>query len=113
MADIDIDLPVNRISEDKLKIIANIDDFDLSALTHYVKILTKGKITDISGIINLKANTKDDKFGHKNIETALTLKNLKICGKDEVSKIESAKDIIAQINFGTIENGINFKLKIQ
>ncbi len=109
MADIDIDLPINRLSEDKLKIIANIDNFDLAALTHYVKILTKGKITDVSGLINLKANTKNDKFGHKNIETALTLKGLKICGKDNVSKIASSKDIIAKINFGTIENGINFK----
>lgn len=109
MADIDIDLPVNRLSEDKLKIIANIDDFDLSAVSNYVKVLTKGKITDIGGIINLKANTKNDKFGHKNIETALSLKNLKICGKDEVSTITHPGEIIAGINFGTIENGINFK----
>jgi len=109
MADIDIDLPVNRLSEDKLKIIADIDDFDLAAISHYVNVLTKGRITDIDGIINLKADTKKDKFGHKNIETVLSLKNLKICGKDETSSITYPGELTAGINFVTIENGINFK----
>ena len=109
MADIDIDLPVNRLSEDKLKIIANIENFDIASISHYVKVLTKGKITSTAGLINLKANTENDKLGHKNILTSLNLKDLKICGKDEVSQISYPGVLSAQINFGTIENGINFE----
>ena len=109
MADIDINLPVNRLSEDKLKIIANIDDFNLASISHYVNVLTNGKITDIGGILDLKADTKNDKFGHKNIKTALSFNDLKILGKDEVSSIVYPGNLNANINFGTIENGINFK----
>lgn len=109
MADIDVDLPVNRLSEDKLKIIAKVDDFNLASLSHYVNVLSKGKITDIGGIVSLNADTKKDKFGHKNIKTALSFNDLKILGKDDVSSIIYPGNLSANINFGTIKNGINFK----
>lgn len=108
-ADVEIDLPINSFSEDKIKIIGKVKDFDISSISDYVKILTKGKITQTKGIINLDANTKADEFGHKNITTKLTTNNLEILGKDKASSIIFKDKIDANINFSTIENGIYFK----
>lgn len=109
IADVDIRLPINKISEDTLKVFAQIDELDLSAFSHYVKYWTNGIITDVNGILSVNANTKDDKFGHKKISTEIVSKNLKVVGKDEVASIVYPKDLVAKIDFGTIENGIVFK----
>src|SRR5574344_30020 len=109
MADFEISLPINQLSDDKLKIVADIKDFDLSSISDYVEILTKGKIKQLEGHVNFVANTKSDKFGHKNVFTTLTTNNLKIIGKDKPSSTIFKDTLIAKINFDTIENGINFK----
>lgn len=109
LADIEINLPINRLSEDKLKIIANIENFDLSSISEYVKIFTKGQIKETKGIINIIANTTPDKFGHKNITAKLDTKNLEILGKDKASSIIYKDILTANINFGTVENGLHFK----
>ena len=108
-SDIEINLPIDRLSEDKLKIIANINNFDISSISEYVKILTKGKITATKGTIDFRADTTPDKFGHKNITTRLITKNLEILGKDKASSIIYKDILTANINFGTVENGIHFK----
>jgi len=109
IADVDINLPVNRLSEDNLKIYADVRDFDLSAISHYLKYWTNGIITDASGIISISANTKEDKSGHKNISTVISSENLKITGKDEIASINYPEPLDLKINFSTIENGIRFQ----
>lgn len=107
--DISINLPINRFSEDKFKIIANIENFDLSSISNYVKIISNGKITSLKGKINFIADTKTDKYSHKNIYTTLTSENLEIKGKDDAQTIECKDKLNAKIDFDTIENGINFE----
>ena len=108
-ADIDINLPITRFTEDQMKIVANIENFDLSSISDYVNILTKGKIKKLHGNLNFNADTKTDKYNHKNIFTTLTTENLGIYGDDEPSKIVYKDKITAKINFDTIERGINFR----
>lgn len=109
MTDIYINLPINRFSEDQLKISANIDKFDLASISDYVNILTSGKIKKLGGVVDFNAKTVPDDFGHKNINTVLTTNNLKIIGKDKASSIIYPDKLTAKINFETVENGINFK----
>lgn len=108
-ADVQVNLPLNSISEDKFKINANINNFDISSVSEYVNILSKGQIKSLGGIVNFVANTEPDKFGHKNITTKLITSGLSIIGKDKASSIIFDDILTANINFGTVENGINFK----
>ena len=105
-ADIEINLPLDKLSEDKLRLNANIDNFDISSISEYVKVLSKGKITSLSGIVSIDAITKPDKFGHKKIRTKISTKNLAVCGKDKASSVISKDNLVAKLNFNTIDNGI-------
>lgn len=109
VADVDINLPINSFSEDKFKIIANIDNFDLSSISHYIKYWTKGIVTKSEGFISINADTEQDKFGHKKISTKISSKNLNITGYDEFASIIYNKPLYANIDFSTVENGIDFK----
>lgn len=109
LTDVEVGLPINKLTENKIKIIADIKDFDLASVSDYVNILTKGKIKGLSGIVNFTANTKEDDFGHKNILTTIVTKDLSILGKDRAASIIYNDLLTANINFSTIENGINFK----
>ncbi len=109
MSDISVDLPINRFSEDKFKIIAKLEKFNLALISDYVNILTKGKIKKLDGIVDFTADTKSDKFGHKNIFTTLVTENLQIIGKDKASSVIYKDKLTAKINFDTIERGINFR----
>lgn len=107
-ADVEIRLPIDRLSEDKLKIIASINDFDLSSISDYSSTLTKGRIKSLNGIVDFIADTETDSFGHKNISTTLLTKNLAIIGKDKASSVIFEDNLKANINFNTVENGIHF-----
>ena len=78
MADVDIKLPINKITEDQFKINGRIVDLNLGDFSVYVQAVTNNKIQSLSGIINLltETTTKSDK--HKNIFAILTVDNLKI-----------------------------------
>lgn len=108
MADISVNLPINRFSEDKLKIAANLQNFDLASISDYVNILSEGRIKKLGGIITFNAKTTPDKFGHKKVYTKLTTERLEIIGKDKASSVIYPEKLTAKINFNTIENGINF-----
>ncbi len=113
-ADVEIKLPIDQLSEDQFKLIANIKDFDISSISDYVNILSKGKIKSLNGIVNFTANTQPDKFNHKKITTNLVTENLAIIGKDKASSIIYKDKLNADFNFRTIENGIhidNFTLE--
>lgn len=108
-SDIEINLPINRLTDDKLRINADISKFNLSDISEYVNILSKGKIKQTAGIVNIHAKTKSDKFGHKNIQTEISTNNLKIIGHDKASSIIFDEKLTSNINFNTIEDGIHLK----
>lgn len=107
--DLDINLPIDRISEDKLRIFASVKDFDLSSISNYASTLTGGRIQSLAGIVNFDADTQKDDFGHKNILINLTTNNLKILGKDKASSVIYDDNLSAVIDFATLENGLDFK----
>lgn len=108
-ADVEINLPINQFSEDKLKMNAKIEDFDIASIAEYVRILSKGQFKDLNGTVNFSARTEDDSFGHKRVIAEVATKNLEILGKDKAASIIYKDDLTAKINFTTVENGINFK----
>ncbi len=108
-ADIEINLPIDRLSEDKLRINADIKDFDLSSISDYAGILTKGTIKSLAGIVNINAQTEPDNFGHKNISAKVKTNNLIIASKDKASSIIFDDELKVDINFSTVENGIYIK----
>lgn len=108
-ADVEINLPINQFSEDKLKINAKIEDFDISSIAEYAKILSKDQLKDLNGTVNFSATTEDNSFGHKRVIAEVSTKNLEILGKDKAASIIYKDDLTAKINFTTVENGVNFK----
>lgn len=108
-ANVDVNLPIDRLSEDKFKIYGKLENFDISSISDYVRILSNNKITSLNGIINFTAETKPDKFGHKTINSVIQTTNLSIIGKDNFESIIYPEKLVAKINFDTIENGINFE----
>ncbi len=107
LADVSVNLPINRLSEDQFKLVANISDFDISSVSDYVNILSGGKIKSLNGIVNIKADTQPDKFNHKKISTNIETKNLSIIGKDKASSIIYDDKLSANFNFRTVENGVH------
>ena len=113
-ADIDISLPINRISENKYKIDAEIKDFDLSAISDYAQTLSGGYLKSLGGIVNISAKTTPDDFGHKNTEINIKTDNLKIEGQELATSIIFKDQLSAILDFGTVDNGIlinKFRLK--
>lgn len=108
-ADVEVNLPIDMLTEDKIKIDANIDNLDLSMFSDYISIWTNGGLKDLDGLVNFSANTTTDKYKHKNITTKLVTNNLKIIGKDKVASVIYPDTLTANINFDTVNNGINFE----
>ena len=108
-ADVEINLPINQFSEDKLKINAKIEDFDISSIAEYARILSKDQLKDLNGTVNFSATNEDNSFGHKRVIAEVSTKNLEILGKDKAASIIYKDDLTAKINFTTVENGVNFK----
>lgn len=108
-ADIELDLPLNNFNEDKLKINGRLKDFDLSLLSSYAPVLTKGVIQKTRGLLNFDADTKVTKYGHKFVNASLWTTDLEIVGVDKPSQIIYHDKLAINTNFETITNGINFK----
>lgn len=64
-SDVEINLPITSLTEDKLKINADINKFDLSYISDYVNILSKGKIKKLSGIVDFNAKQSTTNLGIK------------------------------------------------
>ena len=104
-ADVELLLPIQKISEDKAKINLNIDDVDLADFAEYAKVLSKGKITDTYGKINLVSETGKEK-GHKSINFDIKIDKFGIIQKDRASSIYSDYPIHITQNINIINNGV-------
>ena len=107
-ADMDIHLPIDRLSENKFNVEADIDNFDLSQISDYMNTLTKGKVKSLKGILNFNASTLKDDFGHKKINIDIRTDNLEIVGTDKASSVIFKDELISNIDFSTVDNGILF-----
>lgn len=106
MMDIDIKLPITKISEDQFKINGHISDVNLKDFSDYVKAFPETGIESLSGKINMVADTtKTDK--HKKIFSKLTISDLGIMFKEKNKSIFCKDTITIKTDAKTIKNGIN------
>lgn len=106
-ADIDLKLPVNKISEDQLQISGHIANLDLSDFSNYAKSLSKGKIKSVSGLVNFTAETKQTPNNHKQIQTKLFLTKFGILQEDKAASVYCKDKLTVKTDITTIKNGIN------
>jgi hypothetical protein len=105
-SDIDLKLPINKISNDQCDISGHIANLDLSDFSIYAKALSKNKIKALSGIINFTAQTTETLDNHKKIQTNLYIKDLGIFGEDNAKSIHHVGKIALKSNITTIKNGL-------
>lgn len=108
-ADLDLKLPLNKISEDQILISGYLKNFDLSDFSDYAKSISKNQIKSLSGIININAQTLYKKGEHKNIKTDISVKNLGIYKDSLKTSIYSKNEIKIISDILTINNGIDIK----
>lgn len=104
--DIELDLPLTDFTDDKLKLNANIKNFDLSIIAPYINIISKNNVRDLKGILNIDAKTVKNKSGHKNIYTKINTNKLNIIGKDKPSSIIMEDSLDFNTTFETIAGGV-------
>lgn len=104
---IDSKLPFNKIDENQLYVHADISDFDLSNFSEYAAYFSKGEIKSVSGVINLKTDTKETEDAHKNILTNLTIDNLAVMNKDIAKSVYCNNKLEVSSNVNTIKNGLH------
>ena len=103
---INLKLPINKISDDQLEISGHIANLDLSDFSIYAKTLSKGEIKSLSGIVNLTAKTSETSDKHKKVELETYINNLGIFKEDLLSSIYSKDKVEIKSDFSTINNGI-------
>ncbi|MFQ8625269.1 MAG: DUF3971 domain-containing protein [Candidatus Gastranaerophilaceae bacterium] len=104
--DIDLKLPLNRISDDQLEVSGHVVNLDLSDFSQYAKAFSKDEIKSLSGIVNITANTALTADNHKQIKTKLIVKNLGIFKEDFASSIHCIDKLEIKTDINTIKNGI-------
>ena len=109
MVDVDIKLPLNKISEDQFKIKGRITNLNLADFSEYAKAISSNKIEDLSGIINFIADTNSKPDKHKNIFAQLSVDNLGIIQKENARSIYCSNEITLRTDIDTIKNGINIR----
>ena len=105
-SDINLKLPLNKISDDQCDISGHIANLDLSDFSIYAKSLSNGKIKSISGIINFTASTTETPDKHKKIQTNLFLNDLGIYGQTPAEAIHHDGKLTLKTNITTIKNGL-------
>lgn len=105
-SDINLKLPLNKISDDQCDISGHIANLDLSDFSIYAKSLSNGKIKSISGIINFTASTTETPDKHKKIQTNLFLNDLGIYGQTPAEAIHHDDKLTLKTNITTIKNGL-------
>ena len=106
-ADIETRLPVNKISEDNIKIDGQIINLDLDNFTPYAKVFSKNKIQKLSGILNATAQTKNTKDNHKKIISHSEIKNFGVYEKNPAANIICKEKLKTDTELTVINDGIN------
>ncbi len=109
MADVDIKLPITRITEDQFKIKGRVTNLNLANFSEYVKALPESKIQSLSGIINTVVDTTTKADNHKNIFAALTIDNLGLIQEEYARSIYCKDKLSIRMDIDTIKNGLNIR----
>lgn len=104
--DLNLKLPINKISDNQLDISGHIVNLNLADFSVYVKTLTKNKIKSLSGIINMTAKTDTMPDNHKKIKTNLYINNLGILTGDISTAVFYKDKLYIKTDINTINNGI-------
>ena len=104
--DLNLKLPVNKISDNQIDISGHIANLDLSDFSVYVKTLSKDKIKSLSGLINLTAKTDITPDNHKQIKTNLYINNLGVLTGDISTAVFYKDKLHIKTDINTINNGI-------
>lgn len=105
-ANVDMKLPLSRVSEDKLQIEGEISNLDLADFSTYAKSISGNKIQKLSGILNLTASTTFTENNEKKINGLLTLDNLEIMQEELASSIYSKDRLTVATEMSLIQNGV-------
>lgn len=106
-ADIETPLPVNKISEDTIKINGQIINLDLDNFTPYARVFSKGEIQKLSGLINASAQTAVTNDNHKKIVTHTEIKDLGVFEKNPAANIICKDKLKIETDLTVIKDGIN------
>ncbi|MBQ8168168.1 hypothetical protein IJZ97_01975, partial [bacterium] len=107
MADIDIKLPINRITEDQFKVNGRISNLDLADFSDYAKAFPNSQITSLSGKVNVIAETRNNTDNHKNIFSKISIDNLAIMQDEKAKSIYCEDTLEINTDIDTIQNGFN------
>lgn len=105
-ADVDVKLPLNKITQDKIHINGKISNLNLADFSSYAKYLSQNKIERLSGIINLNVSTATGLDNHKLLKGDIEIDNLGIMQKDISASIYCKNKININTNLSLIQNGI-------
>lgn len=100
MADVDIKLPINKITENQFKVQGRIQNLDLADFSEYTNLKS------LSGKVNFLADTTFNQK-QKNIFAKLTVENLGIMKEDAARSIFNKDKIEIKTQAYTINNGLN------
>lgn len=103
-----LQLPLNRLDEDKIYLDANIKDLDLAPFSTYIKALSKGKYQNTKGILNLTASTTVQKDKHKKIDMDLKLDDFGLMNSDIAQSTYCDGLLEIQSTIKTLRNGVHF-----
>ncbi len=109
MADVDIKLPLTKITENQFKVTGRISNLDLADFSDYAKALPNSKIKSLSGRVNLVADTTSKSNEHKNIFSQLTIEDLGIINEEPAKSIYCNKILSIKTDIDTIKNGLNIQ----
>lgn len=107
--DVDMNLPLNRFNDDQLKLNGYIKNFDLSSISPYAPVLTKGGVQNLKGFVSFNADTTVSKNNHRLIDILLKTKDLEINGNNKVEKIWYKDELTLDAKLTTIANGVHFQ----
>ena len=106
VADVDVKLPIEKISEDKVFINGKIKDLNLADFSTYAKYLSRNKFEKLTGVLNLDISTTTDTEGHKEIKGKASIANFGLLQKDKAASIYSPNTININSSINVIKNGI-------
>ena len=107
-ADLNLLLPLKKVSEDKVKLDLNIKNLDISDFTTYAELFSKGQVKELRGVVNLVTATSVE-TGHKEIQGHLNLKNFAILGADRSTSIYSDAPVDIRSDAVIVNDGVDIK----
>lgn len=105
--DLNLRLPINKISDNQLKISGHIANLNLADFSDYIKKLSNNKIQSAKGTINFVASTDVTEFKQNRINLYIVTKDFGIYPQDKDLAVHSDGKLEIKSEIKTINQGIN------